>query len=682
MSADTTTEERPDQAEAADEAVEPVTVTRPSDHGLGRIAWLSLVVTLIPLLVAAVRAIRWGWTPVGDSALIAIRSHDVLGGGQLPRLGMWSSSSWATGVDFNHPGPLLYDLLAVPTALFPGGTGQVVGATTIAAASILGIFFVARRRGGPLLALAAMAVTAALCWSMGSAVLIEPWHANTLVLPFLCFLILVWSISCGDRWCLPWAVFLGSLLLQTNLAYIVLVPGLLASALVIQALAARRQRASEQSQARGVRVGLVAAAAAVALLCWAQPMAEQLFGSGRGNLSRIGDSVGETIATLNWHESLQAVAKILVLPPWWGRPSYAEAFTFRAFGNSLPSLVGALTALVVLMAMLVVGLRVARRRGDNLVGPLLAIAIVLVGLALLTANLTPTDPLTGTVAYQLRWLWPIGAFVWFGLLVALLRRFVPDRRPAFGASLTLTLVTLVVAGLNLPWTNQGTTAPDSTLPIARDLVRAIDYSAIDGPVLVECGENVWDPYCEAVMAEADRRGLQLRVRTELGVRQLGEQRRWDGSNAVTVLRVIAGDWALLPPAGTRQLAAHMGIDEDARLVLLGLQADIKSALSSGEITLNDQGERLAKAGGLESVPRHSYPPEIDVETVAELRRETFGTYTRDLVLMIREHLLAAPDSWTERLERYAELQDTWDINTVAVFVQPLTPALGEELGHP
>ncbi|HZA74921.1 MAG TPA: hypothetical protein VE623_00830, partial [Acidimicrobiales bacterium] len=84
---------------------------------------------------------------------------------------------------------------------------------------MLGIFAVAWRRGGPVTALAAMAVTAALCWSLGSAVLVEPWHASTVLLPFLLFLVLAWSLACGDLACLPALVLVGSLVLQTNLAY-------------------------------------------------------------------------------------------------------------------------------------------------------------------------------------------------------------------------------------------------------------------------------------------------------------------------------------------------------------------------------------------------------------------------------------------------------------------------------
>ncbi|HEX6423555.1 MAG TPA: hypothetical protein VFZ79_08760 [Acidimicrobiales bacterium] len=58
----------------------------------------------------------------------------------------------------------------------------------------------------------------------------------------------------------------------------------------------------------------------------------------------------------------------------------------------------------------------------------------------------------------------------------------------------LAAVTVVVAILNLSWTNQGSTAPEATMPVARDVVRAMDRADIDGPVLVETDEGVWDPH--------------------------------------------------------------------------------------------------------------------------------------------------------------------------------------------
>jgi hypothetical protein len=41
--------------------------------------------------------------------------------------------------------------------------------------------------------------------------------------------------------------------------------------------------------------------------------------------------------------------------------------------------------------------------------------------------------------------------------------------------------------------------------------------------------------------------------------------------------------------------------------------------------------------------------------------------------MIREDLLDAPE-WEDELDRYADLQETWDSQTVAVFLEPIPAA--------
>ena len=99
------------EADASGTAVEATGDGVPSsrndaDRPGERLAWVALGATLLPLVVAAVRAVARGWVPVGDAATIGIRARDVLGGGDLPLLGPSTTSSWTSGIDQNHPGPL------------------------------------------------------------------------------------------------------------------------------------------------------------------------------------------------------------------------------------------------------------------------------------------------------------------------------------------------------------------------------------------------------------------------------------------------------------------------------------------------------------------------------------------------------------------------------------------------
>ncbi|MBA3280647.1 MAG: hypothetical protein H0U29_00285, partial [Acidimicrobiia bacterium] len=167
----------------------------------------SIVAVLVPIVVATIRAARSGWMPVGDNAYFLIRSRDVLTENH-PLLGTWTSASQNTDTNFNNPGPMMFDLLAIPSKL-GGGMGLGVGVAVLNGLSVIGIALMARRRGGPVLGVAAMAVCALLASSLGSELLYDPWQPHSLLLPFLFGLTCVWSLVAGDVTALPWALGVG-----------------------------------------------------------------------------------------------------------------------------------------------------------------------------------------------------------------------------------------------------------------------------------------------------------------------------------------------------------------------------------------------------------------------------------------------------------------------------------------
>jgi hypothetical protein len=634
-------------------------------------AWASFGAVMVALAVSAGRAIVSGWVPVGDSALIAVRSRDVLGGGpggDLPLLGMWASASWSVGFDLNHPGPLLYDALAVPAALVGGGAGLVIGTTLIGMASVAGIFLAARRVAGPTVAAAAMAVTGLLCWSMGSEVLIEPWHAGTVLLPFLCCAVLAWATIAGDSLCLPWAVLAGSLVLSTNLSYTVLVPVLLLAATGTVAVSAWRRRAA------GWRRDALAlgAAALVAVACWIQPLIEHVT-ADEGNLSLLRRSQSVERETLGWHTGARAVADVVALPPWWVRGSYSHDFRLGAFGNDLPVPVAAAAALAVVVVLIELAAWAGVRARDRIAVAAAAVAGTLLAAALVTAGQTPTSEF-GTIAYQVRWLWPVGAFVTFALLVAVLRLWRPRPRPApateraWWPAAAFAALAAAAAAATLPAANNGTTAPPSTYPVAREVTDAVAHTDLPARVEVACGEGVFDPYCEAVMAQLQDRGTGFAVTDPSGVRQLGAGRRSPGG--LPQLVVAAGDYAASTPDGAEVVTRLPGLSRDEQLELSYLREDLKGALASGEIRLSPRGERAAGRGRLPSVSVGGTGWQIDPAAAVASRPSLFGTHRRDLGAMVHEDLLDADARWRERLERYAALQDRGDETTVAVFLLP------------
>ncbi|HEV8152188.1 MAG TPA: hypothetical protein VGP78_04605, partial [Solirubrobacteraceae bacterium] len=99
--------------------------------------------------MAAVRAIRWDWTPTGDEGVIASRAFDVLTS-KPPLLGQFSQASAVVGQPTYSPGPLSYWALAFPAHLGPAAL--VITTALINVASAIATVALARRRGGVALA--------------------------------------------------------------------------------------------------------------------------------------------------------------------------------------------------------------------------------------------------------------------------------------------------------------------------------------------------------------------------------------------------------------------------------------------------------------------------------------------------------------------------------------------------
>ena len=624
---------------------------------------VSVVVALVPIAVATARAIRRGWLPVGDNAYFAIRARDVLTA-DPPLLGTGSSASLSAGTDINNPGPLLFDLLALPVRVADGGAGLAVGVALVNGLSVLGVAILAHRRGGPLLATAAMATAAALCWAMGSELLFEPWQPHSLVLPFLCFLMLVWSITCGDLVALPWAAGVGSLLLQTHLSYAFLVPALGAWAVLGLVLALRRDRRRDPGSwpwlhRRALQAGAVAGV--VLAVCWAQPLVEQLTTDGEGNLSRLVTGVDDPAQTIGYDLGTRLVASVVSLPPWWFRPSFGEAFLLFE-GWQPPSLGLTAASLTVLAAVLGWCVWDAHRRRDRVSVFAVATAVVALLVGLATAGRGPFI-IAFIAPHVLRWLWPVGAFVSFAVVATLARRL--GRRPARASWLTGTfaLITAVFAALNLPTSNQaqGPSADEWSIPVVRELGRQMTVLEGQGPLLVDLETAFDDPYGVAVMAELQRRGVPFLVDEPALVRQLGPARRFTGTNAQAVLFVRVGDDTRVAPPGARRTAIREGLTPGEQTELSTIKTRIADYIGNGRLHLTRRAEEVLRRLHPE-VRRQSSGEDLDPEVLFE---------SRALITLAEADLLGLDDEWARRFDRYADLQDRWDKETVALFLGPV-----------
>ena len=220
--------------------------------------WLVLASGLaaaLPVIVSMAHIAASGWVPLGDDAMIAIRSFDVLTA-HSPLVGM--PSSGPTGVlkeQTYHLGPLLFWLFALP-ARFLGSTALPLTAGLVNVASVMGSVGLAHRRGGrPLMFAVALAIPLMLA-SLPAETYSAIWNPSAPLLPFTLLIFLAWSVACGDFRLLPLTVLVGSFVAQCHLIFAFPAFGALAvgvGGLAIYWVVSRRGRASPAADGHPAR---------------------------------------------------------------------------------------------------------------------------------------------------------------------------------------------------------------------------------------------------------------------------------------------------------------------------------------------------------------------------------------------------------------------------------------------
>jgi hypothetical protein len=184
---------------------------------------VSVVLGLIvaaPIVVAGIDAAGRQWYPVGDWAMLELRTNDV-GGRHTPLLGPYSRYGW------NHPGPLLFWLFAVPYRLTGADPSSLlVAAASVNLASVAGLTTFAWRRGRVVLVAAVAVALALVVLNVEPGMVRDPWNPWVTVLPFGLLVMLAWSAVEGDRLALPLAAFVGSFLVHAHVGFLALVVAL------------------------------------------------------------------------------------------------------------------------------------------------------------------------------------------------------------------------------------------------------------------------------------------------------------------------------------------------------------------------------------------------------------------------------------------------------------------------
>ena len=542
---------------------------------------LAATIAVLPIIVAVVRALANHYVPIGDDGLILARSRDVFTVNH-PWLGTWSSSSLSLGVALNNPGPLLFDLMALPTKLLGAGPGLAIGVGLLNAACLVGAAAAARRVAGRRAFLLTLLVGAVIAWSMGSELIFDVWQPHALVLVYLLLAVLAWAMAEGHVWTIPGSVAIVTLLVQTHLSYVYLAPITLLAGVVIHVASTREWR-------RLLRP--IAWSVPVALVLWAQPLWQQVHGPGASNLDRLVDAASGKYGstdTIGAGLATRLVGAVIALPPWILRPSFADTIPAVRITNAagaripVPGLPGVLVAalgILTVLALLSVVVSVSRgpeRRPTRSAGVL---SIVLVVSALGALTVMPVGAI-GLAAHQMRWLWPIGAMVLLALLMAITDRVVGARAlvPTLLAALVL------VSVLNLPTyvVPAGQTADRDATPSVRRMVDEVGRLRGRGVLLFDPSTlRFAEPYSGPLLAALADAGIPFVTNDEGFVHQLGEGRRAIGCGAEQGVRdrmtVVTGPDAYETPAGSTRALFVPGLDAERLREFDALGARLRDA---------------------------------------------------------------------------------------------------------
>jgi hypothetical protein len=435
-----------------------------------------------------------------------------------------------------------------------------------------------------------------------------------------------------------------SLIIQTHLSYTLLVPPLCLWGVVWLV-----HRHGLRPTAR-----IAVIAAVVGLVCWAQPLADQL--TGEGNLGTLAGGLGTEQETVGGSLGVRLAADVLVTPPAWARDSFATEVRVprgqspligsRPNVAGLPSASTAVAGLALVGAVLAVAWLRARRGRDADARAAVGVAVTAFVVAIVVTVRLPVGGV-GVPPHQVRYLWPIGVFLTASVLAALVPRRWSGR--------VLAALAVVLAVLTLP-THAVPAGPQDdadAIPVVRELATQLGPLRDEGTVLYDTSTlRFAEPWTSALLALFQEQGIDFTLDDHVWVRQLGAGRADHGEADARVF-VREGDDALEVPAGMRRIALVEGLDVGEQRELGALERSLRDL----PIALNAHGRAAREAGAL--------PGFADGTPTAELLL-SFG----ELAALVNDGLLAVPPARADDVHRYASLRHRWDRHTVALFLDP------------
>ena len=412
---------------------------------------LTLLATIVPIYVAAVRNGLTDWYPTLDAATVVSRSRDVISA-HPPLVGMWASVSADLGRATYFPGAIQLYLLAVPVRVLGNAWGTLLTMATINAVCVLAAGWLATRRLGPRVATVAYLAMAMLVWTMGSEVLIDAAPMQMITIPFALFLFAVWSVADGDLVAVPILAVIANFLVLDHLALTMLVPVIGMCAVAGLAVSLRRARRDEAAWPahRTWTVKMLALALGCTVVLWVPSLVQQVRNSP-GNLTNLWHAGKITSHNHNtMSQALDAVVSIIAKPPFW----LGNSFRHPGFGTTGIGAAGSILGVVLVLAVVALCVLAFRKRDRT---SLSALAVAIVTALVSTYNVTRAPSPYGFRVQYLHSLWVMAMFVWMAAAITLVRNvpLVTSRDGARRAAHVGAAATLLVAALALPHRNAG-----------------------------------------------------------------------------------------------------------------------------------------------------------------------------------------------------------------------------------
>ncbi|WP_426571809.1 hypothetical protein [Aquihabitans sp. McL0605] len=513
----------------------------------GPTRWLVLGVfaafAVLPI-AAAVLAVHRGWEATGDSALIGLRSRDAWTS-HAPLVGQPTTGDGLTGKPSNHPGPIEYWWLGITVRVLGAQLGMAVGAALVNGAALVGIAWLAFRRGGPdLLALTAAAL-AGMVLTLGAVSLWTPFNSELATYPMLLAVFAAWCVTIGDLRVLPVLAASATVAAQVHVAGAVFVaPLVLVTAVSLVLVGRRRPKALRRDAA------YLLGAAAIVLVTWLPVLANEL-GSGPSNIGALWAT-----ATVD----RPRIGLVFMLERLLAAVAPTPAFLHRAPFLADPS------ALQVLVAAAIIGgagsLALHLRRAFPRSSAPWLVALVMLPMLTSTWMGSRQPPLSAFRPDAARWLWVVSLAVWVALAWCAWWT-APDRISARTgkAPLYVAAVIVALAAIGSLATFQLTDVRDGGLmPSVDELADATTAKLPKGTYHLQLeGDQALLTIGPALAYRLEADGFHVRVDDNAFGRGFGSQRTERAPGAPTI-RVSSRDDATA--AADEKVVATVPLDAD------------------------------------------------------------------------------------------------------------------------